>query len=241
VPTYGMVIDLRRCVGCQACVAACKVQWEVPPGQTRDWVVPLGPVADDQGLVSTFYVGLCMHCERPSCVAACPSKATFQRDDGVVVVDRRLCIGCGICIEACPYGARYHHAGRSKVDKCDFCADRLARGEAPACVSTCITGCRHFGDLEDPRSDAARHQAGARALEGPRARLGPKVRYLADDRAWRLITASFAPAAPKVPLPAWLLAKVARPLVLLLVAATFAGQAIAFFRQLRKGEHPIEE
>jgi tetrathionate reductase subunit B len=182
-----------------------------------------------------------MHCEHPACVEACPSKATYRRADGVVVVDKDLCIGCGVCIKACPYGARYHHAGRQKVDKCDFCASRLAEGKPPACVETCITACRHFGDLENPESDAARHLAGSRRLESPDAKLGPNVRYLASDREWQQLMARFAPPAPEVALPAWLLSKVARPLILALIAATFLGQAVAFFVQLRKGEHPIEE
>ena len=78
--TYGMVIDLKRCVGCQACVATCKVQWQVPAAESRDWVVPIGPLKDSKGLLSTFYVGLCMHCKKPSCVTACPSKATRKRN-----------------------------------------------------------------------------------------------------------------------------------------------------------------
>ena len=239
--TYGMVIDLNRCVGCQACVAACKVQWEVPADQSRDWVVPIGPERDDQGLISSFYVGLCMHCEKPACVEACPSKATHKRDDGIVVVDQGLCIGCGVCIKACPYGARYHHAAKKKVDKCDFCASRLSQGQEPACVATCITSCRHFGDLENPKSDAALHQAGSRRLESSDARLGPTVRYLATDRQWRLIHERFAPPAPQLATPAWILSKLARPLILAAIGAAFLGQAVAFFTQLRRGEHPIDE
>jgi len=239
--TYGMVIDLERCVGCQACVAACKVQWGAPEGQSRDWVVPIGPTRDSEGLVSTFYVGLCMHCDHPSCVEACPTKATYKRDDGIVVVDEDLCIGCGLCVDACPYGARYVHPDKQKVDKCDFCASRLDQGRQPACVETCITSCRHFGDLEDPGSDVVMHLAGARRLESADAALGPNVRYLADDRKWKLLHDEYAPPAPKHATAAGLLSKVARPLVLLAVGATFAGQAIAFFAQLRRGEHPIEE
>jgi Fe-S-cluster-containing dehydrogenase component len=239
--TYGMVIDLHRCVGCQACVAACKVRWEAPPGHSRDWVVPIGPLRDGQGLVSTFYVGLCNHCEHPSCVTACPTRATYKREDGIVVVDKELCIGCGTCIAACPYGARYYHPGQQKVDKCDFCQAHLEQGQPPACVAACITACRHFGDLENPASDAARHLAHARQLQGPDAVLGPNVRYLASDRQWRVLHERYAPPAPREHLATWLLAKLARPLILGAVGLSFVGQSIAFFTQLRKGEHPFEE
>jgi len=239
--TYGMVIDLNRCVGCQACVAACKTQWGAPEGESRDWVVPIGPERDAEGLVASVYVGLCNHCDHPACVAACPTKATYKRDDGIVVVDKDLCIGCGNCIDACPYGARYYNADQKKVDKCDFCADRLAEGQEPACVATCITSCRHFGDLEDPKSDVSRHMAGSRRLESEEAQLGPNVRYLAGDREWKLIHERYAPPAPRLSTSAWILRKLARPLILLAIAGAFTGQAIAFFAQLRKGEHPIEE
>ncbi len=239
--TYGMVIDLNRCVGCQACVAACKSTWNVPEGNSRDWVVPIGPVLDSQGLVSTHYVGLCNHCEEPACVEACPTKATYKRDDGIVVVDKDLCIGCGTCIKACPYGARYYHPEQQKVDKCNFCLSKLEQGQKPACVETCITSCRHFGDLENPHSDVSMHLPGSRRLESVDAKLKPNVRYVAGEREWALIHEKYEPPAPKLATPTWILQKLARPLILAAIAATFTGQAIAFFTQLRRGEHPIEE
>jgi hypothetical protein len=108
-------------------------------------------------------------------------------------------------------------------------------------VETCITSCRHFGDLEDPESDVVKHLAGARRLESPDAELGPNVRYVAGDRQWKLLHDAYAPPAPKLATAAWLLSEVARPLILFTVGAAFAGQAIAFFAQLFRGEHPIEE
>jgi tetrathionate reductase subunit B len=104
-----------------------------------------------------FQPGNCMHCDNPTCVQACPTSATYKDDkDGTIKVNKKLCIGCGSCIPACPYGARYRHPEEKVVDKCDFCEHRRARGELPACVTTCPTKARTFGDLKDPNSEVAR-------------------------------------------------------------------------------------
>ena len=91
-----------------------------------------------------------MHCDNATCVDACPTGATFKDPtDGTVKVNKKLCIGCGSCIPACPYGARYRHPVEKVVDKCDFCESRRSRGDLPACVDTCPTKARSFGDLHD--------------------------------------------------------------------------------------------
>jgi tetrathionate reductase subunit B len=94
-----------------------------------------------------------MHCDKPTCVEACPTAATYRDEkDGIVKVNPRLCIGCGSCVPACPYGARYRHPETHIVDKCDFCAGRLSIGKEPACVETCPTRARVFGDISDVSS-----------------------------------------------------------------------------------------
>lgn len=110
---YGMVIDTRRCVGCRACVVACKAENKTPPGVSYTVVVEeaLGNRVDDKPL---FMTKPCFHCERPPCVDVCPVSATFKRDrDGIVVIDYDRCIGCRYCITACPYGARYFDFGEN--------------------------------------------------------------------------------------------------------------------------------
>jgi molybdopterin-containing oxidoreductase family iron-sulfur binding subunit len=112
---------------------------------------------------------LCMHCGDPACLAVCPTGATIKRDDGIVYVDKDICVGCRACATACPYDARFYvksnkgyyseytpfeefNAGRHPagvVDKCDFCLERLQKGEQPVCVQTCITKARTFGDLDE--------------------------------------------------------------------------------------------
>ena len=104
-----------------------------------------------------FQPGNCMQCDIPTCVQACPTGSTFKDEkDGVVKVNERLCIGCGSCIPACPYGARFRHPEKKIVDKCDFCEHRRVQGDLPACVTTCPTKARVFGDLNDPESDVTR-------------------------------------------------------------------------------------
>ncbi len=128
---YAMLIDLERCVGCQSCTVACKSEWAVPIGGARTRVRPAGTQGQYPNFKSTFYVSQCNHCDRPTCVPACPTGATYQDSTGTVRVNRELCIGCGSCVAACPYDARYVDSAAGKVDKCDFCAARVAKGIPP--------------------------------------------------------------------------------------------------------------
>jgi formate dehydrogenase gamma subunit len=148
---YAMGIDLDRCVGCQACVSACKEQWDSGPGAARDWVHTFeAGTREKEDLAVTFYPGLCMQCEDHPCTADCPSGATYvDPKTGVVMVDADVCVGCGNCISNCPYGARHHDPVNKVVEKCNLCAPFVARGEEPACVRTCPAECRIFGDLDD--------------------------------------------------------------------------------------------
>ena len=108
---YGMVIDTRRCVGCKACVVACKAENKTPPGISYTVVVDdeIGNRPDDKPI---FMTKPCFHCENPPCVPVCPVSATFKREqDGIVVIDYDRCIGCRYCMTACPYGARFFDFG----------------------------------------------------------------------------------------------------------------------------------
>lgn len=151
---YGIIIDTSKCIDCKACMIACKVENHVPEGYWRNWIRPYWDMAG--GGKTEFQPGQCMQCDGPSCVAACPVDATYKQADGLVVIDPKKCIGCGNCVTACPYGARYRNPNLHIVDKCDFCRDRLSRGEEPACVVTCPTKSRIFGDLNDPESEVSR-------------------------------------------------------------------------------------
>jgi Fe-S-cluster-containing dehydrogenase component len=110
---YGMVIDTRRCVGCRACVVACKAENKTPPGVSYTAVVEeaVGNRFDDKPI---FMTKPCFHCENPPCVDVCPVSATFKRErDGIVVIDYDRCIGCRYCITGCPYGARTFDFGEN--------------------------------------------------------------------------------------------------------------------------------
>jgi len=155
-----MVIDATKCIDCKGCVAACKVANDVPEGQWRNWI-KVDETIPAPGLLpkrkARFQPGACMHCDIPSCVDACPTGATYKNiDTGEVIINEDLCIGCGNCIPACPYGARFRNEQKRKADKCNYCPERRAQGIPPACVDTCPTKARVFGDINDPDSEAGR-------------------------------------------------------------------------------------
>jgi Fe-S-cluster-containing dehydrogenase component len=151
---YVMVIDTLKCVGCSDCVVACQTENDVPTGYCRDWVTE-----SVTGTYPEVDIELrserCNHCDNAPCVRTCPTEASHIIEGGIVLVDRDLCIGCGACIESCPYDARYRHPEYGVVDKCTFCIHRVKKGQDPACVSVCPTNCMYFGDLDDSNSKVA--------------------------------------------------------------------------------------
>ena len=183
---YAMVVDLRKCKakdGCDDCTKACHSHHNVPsfdnkkdevkwiwkeefhgafPEQEHPYV--------DESLKKGPALVFCNHCDNPPCVRVCPTKATFRRDDGIVIMDWHRCIGCRYCMAACPYGSRsfnwrdprpqiekitkeFPTRSHGVVEKCTFCDERLAKGESPYCVEACKEDALVFGDLENPESD----------------------------------------------------------------------------------------
>ncbi len=168
---YGMIIDLNRCYGCHACAVACKQKNSTPPSVfwTRIKTKEVGRYPDAH---REFTPTLCMHCAEPACEKVCQYGATYVRPDGIVAIDQNKCVGCLFCIAACPYEARYFDYDKPEryfpgmestdyerihslslrsgaVSKCTLCSDRdLAGGDVPACVQTCPTQARIFGDLD---------------------------------------------------------------------------------------------
>ncbi|MBR2522739.1 MAG: 4Fe-4S dicluster domain-containing protein [Coriobacteriales bacterium] len=124
---------------------------------------------------------LCMHCEKAPCVLCCPAGASKKDDDGIVWVDPNKCMGCKVCAQSCPYGARSMNHKEGYIRKCTFCKDRVREGEMPYCVNTCHQKARIFGDLDDPNSEVSK-LVGSLRTERLLTELGtePQVYYIPD-------------------------------------------------------------
>ena len=151
---YAIVTDLNRCVGCQACSAACKIINGVMPGDFWIKTLRIGPTPKEGGSgdwpdVEMYFLPIqCQHCEDPECVKVCPTQASHVTEDGTVQIDKDKCIGCQFCAMACPYGVRYLNEEERVVEKCTLCEQKIAQGELPQCVAQCGARARFFGDLD---------------------------------------------------------------------------------------------
>ena len=180
---YGFAIDQRTCIGCHACTVACKTEHQVPVGQYRTWVKYV-----DQGQWPSssraFGVMRCNHCTDAPCVAICPTRALFKREDGIVDFDSERCIGCKSCMQGCPYDAIYIDEDTHTAAKCNYCAHRVDDGLEPACVVVCPTHSIWAGDLDDPESGIAGLVAAhPTSVRFPEQGTGPNVFYIGADRA----------------------------------------------------------
>ena len=240
---YGFVIDVSRCIDCRACLVACSVENNVPYDHTRNWVKDLGVKGDFPKLEHTFVPYNCMHCDNPPCVEVCVSGATYKDPtNGLVLVDQEACIGCGYCVDACPYNARYIDENRGVVDKCTGCIQRVEQGEQPACVATCVGGSRMFGDFNDPNSEvsiALKNASQVQRLnyENDGHDTGPNIYYINGN----ILESSILPRDPGYTVSEQGWKKVLVPAVLTGIGASFLVQATYFTKQLLEGEKEFEE
>lgn len=172
-----MLIDLSTCIGCHACSVACKAEFDVPLGVFRDTVLYVED-GTYPAVTRHFIPVLCNHCEDAPCLDACPTDAITRLPDGQVVIEEGDCNLNRFCMGACPYGAIYEDPERGVAQKCTFCEHRTAVGQQPACVDACPTGCRVFGDLDDPDSEIARRSAEGTTVWKPQESTSPRVQYL---------------------------------------------------------------
>ena len=149
----GMLIDLALCIGCNACVVACKYENGVPADKFNTWIESFDVERPDGRIARANVPKQCNHCEDAPCVRVCPTGASYKAEDGTVQVDPEKCIGCKYCMAACPYGARIQIKKTGVIEKCRFCWYEGEPGNPPRCVGTCISGARLFGDLDDPQSE----------------------------------------------------------------------------------------
>jgi len=197
---YAYVVDIDKCIGCGSCVRACERENQVPEHYFRTWVErytvsrtghvevdsPNGahdgfqPLVSGSEVTKSFFVPkICNHCTETPCVQLCPVGASYRTPDGLILVDEQRCIGCGYCVQACPYGSRFIHPVKHVASKCTFCYHRVTKGLKPACVEACPVGARKFGDVKDPKDEVAQTIATkpVRVLK-PELRTEPNCYYL---------------------------------------------------------------
>lgn len=174
---WGMLIDSSKCAsGCTDCVTACNTENGLSGGTKStdsQWIRKIEIKEIKTGKTQSLPM-MCQHCAEPPCVDVCPTGASFKRADGIVLVDKHICIGCRYCVMACPYKARsFVHEpqtgqkpdvprGMGTVEGCTMCVHKVDRGESPACVSACSAAGHEaivFGDLNDPNSEISKRVA----------------------------------------------------------------------------------
>ncbi|OED42986.1 dimethylsulfoxide reductase, chain B [Endozoicomonas sp. (ex Bugula neritina AB1)] len=158
---YGFHVDTSKCTGCKTCQLSCKDENDLPIGVNWRRVYEYGGgdwVQHEDGTFSNdvfaYYVSVsCNHCAKPACTKACPTGAMHKRkEDGLVVVDKDVCVGCRYCEMACPYGAPQYDAEKKHMTKCDGCFDRVTVGKSPICIESCPLRALDFGPIDELRA-----------------------------------------------------------------------------------------
>lgn len=146
---FGLLVDLDRCIGCRACEVACAEENNLPDGVRWRRIVRIGPLASEDGIAMTLMSSSCMHCIQPPCMYVCPVKAITKRQDGIVLISEKKCIGCKACLWICPFGAPAFDPTTRTMTKCTLCYQRVEQNMLPACVQTCHVKAIRFGITED--------------------------------------------------------------------------------------------
>ncbi len=221
---FAMVIDVGACIGCRICMWACKEENNIPDTISPLWIEVFAlksgvdltghPSPQDlkEGATTSYtespkegrwYLPVqCYHCDNPPCVKVCPTGATYKDKDGLVLMDYDRCVGCRLCVVACPYSSRRFNWWKPEVpddrvnplvpvrsvgvvEKCTFCVHRVRRGELPRCVVACPVRARHFGNLNDPESQVSKvlkSTLSFRLLE--EVNTEPSIWYITTGKKW---------------------------------------------------------
>ena len=216
MPSRTLVIDLDRCSGCDSCVVACKFENDVALGNYWNHVIPVNPAGTHPDIEMYWLPIQCQQCANSPCVAVCPTGASYRdADNNVVLINKEECIGCKTCLAACPYSdpegrtrpsVRWFNTAENVVEKCTLCNHLTAKSDGvknnqdtsdpahavPPCVHNCSCGARHYGDLDDPNSDASMVLAqaekdGRKVCQIEAEGVEPVARYILSEEiaAWR--------------------------------------------------------
>jgi Fe-S-cluster-containing dehydrogenase component len=209
---YAYLIDTVKCIGCGMCVKACKAENKVPDGFFRTWIERYEISEDGEAEVDSpnggldgfeenvshvkvakafFVPKICNHCAASPCVQVCPVGASYRTKDGVVLVDPEHCVGCGYCVQACPYGSRFipHEADAPytrTAQKCTLCYHRVTKGLKPACVAACPVEARQLADMKNQFDPVRKRILTERVgVLKPELLTEPQCYYLALDKEVR--------------------------------------------------------
>lgn len=181
-----MVADLDRCTGCRSCEVACKEEHGLPPGPAFIRLEQAGPEGEFPDLRMYYLPIACQQCLQPSCVAQCPEDAIRRTEDGLIKVSAERCTACGVCVDACPYGAMVLDPSTALAATCDLCAELRAAGHAPACVAACPAKALAVVDADSPPVPGE-PAAGGESAHALLPELGnqPAARFILRRQEWR--------------------------------------------------------
>jgi formate dehydrogenase beta subunit len=224
--------DAEKCIGCNACVMACKAEYQWNEGNFANHIKKIQSGSYPQ-VKWNFIRNACMHCTEATCLMVCPSPGAITRlENGTIFFDSDKCIGCKYCVSNCPFGAPFYDEFTKKSYKCNLCEQRVSQGKEPACVATCLTGALSFGERVDLIKEAKKKQA--KIIYGENELKGLHVLYALADKP----TAYELKEEPKVPVSVWWWHKVFRPVAIWGVPFTIV---VSLLHYVIHGPHKIGE
>jgi formate dehydrogenase beta subunit len=250
---YIKLVDVSRCAGCRGCQVACK-QWnelpaektgftgsyQNPPDLSFDtWnLIRYDEIEQDGKLRWIMRHDACMHCDHPACVKVCPTGALAKTDEGAVIHDPKLCIGCKACTAGCPFDVPRYSKAADKIAKCTLCYSRITNGRTPACVMACPTGCLSFGNKDEMMEKAIKRAETINGTVYPNNPKYPTHVVCVFPNNIKASDLSHTNPHPSMPLLVLLWKNLLKPFTLLGIGAVAGGAALHY---LIKGPHEVHE